>query len=210
MDYFFKDVDQEIFAWDWFKPSAVSQRSLKSIKYFIDKSELLEAGFYNHSADEDLVNEDFNSFEDIRSTKIAWLSDGHNMPDILKSVYEELTTLSRSVNDHLWKYCIEGWESFQYAEYRSEERGHYNWHVDTTPRFNGGNVRKLTFVVGLSHKHEYDGGELQLRHMPEPVKFKLGKGDFVIFPSFLLHRVTPVTRGVRKTLVGWGRGPNFV
>jgi len=205
MDYFFKDVDQEIYAWDWFKPSAVSTKSLQAIQYYINNSELLEAAFYDKS--EDKNSEDINN---VRSTKIAWLSNGNDIPNILTDVYKELSSLSRFVNDHIWKYCIEGWESFQYAEYRSEEGGHYDWHVDTTPRFNGGNVRKLTFVVGLSHKHEYDGGELQLRHMPEPAKFKLGKGDFVIFPSFLLHRVTPVTRGVRKTLVGWGRGPNFV
>jgi PKHD-type hydroxylase len=138
------------------------------------------------------------------------MSDGEKVPDDLVSVYEELTSLSRRVNDAFWRYNIEGWEPFQYGEYRADRNGHYTWHIDTSARFNGGHVRKLSFSLGLSHRHEYEGGSLEIKYGCKPFEYKIGKGDMVVFPSFLLHRVTPVTKGVRKTLVGWGRGPNFV
>jgi len=201
MDYFFKDIDFDVGNWYWFRESVIDSKTIKMIHHFISKQELVD-GFIR-KAEHD---------KDIRSTKVQWLREetGESVPKDLEDVYNELSTLSRTINDQLWKYSVEGWESFQYAEYRSEESGHYGWHVDSLPRSNGSNSRKLTFVVGLSHKHEYEGGELQIMYSTEPCKFKLGKGDFIIFPAFLLHRVTPVTKGVRKTLVGWGRGPNFV
>jgi PKHD-type hydroxylase len=202
MDYFFSDIVGEHDVFVKVLPNAVSQHSLNLIQKYANTQELFDAS----------VKKEGNPKEDsdTRSTLMCWLSDDNAVPTELLSVYQELTSISREVNDTYWKYMLEGWEPFQYGEYRADKNGHYTWHVDTTARFNGGNVRKLSFSLGLTHRHEYEGGILELKAGQKPIEYKIGKGDMVIFPSWQLHRVTPVTKGVRKTLVGWGRGPNFV
>jgi len=204
MDYFFSDNSGEHNRFVEVIPNAVSQKSLSLIERYAKTQSFFDASTVNS---ENLSDE--NEI-DIRSTLMCWFCDGKKVPDEVMPVYEELTSLSRRVNDALWKYNIEGWEPFQYGEYRADKNGHYTWHIDTSARYNGGHVRKLSFSLGLSHRHAYDGGVLEIKYGCKPFEYKIGKGDMVVFPSFLLHRVTPVTKGVRKTLVGWGRGPNFV
>ena len=64
-------------------------------------------------------------------------------------------------------------------------------------------------VLQLSRPDEYEGGRLELdRDQPTKGEFD-ARGTVIIFPSFLKHRVTQVTRGVRHSLVGWMEGPNF-
>jgi PKHD-type hydroxylase len=202
MDYFFSDIVGEHDVFVKVLPNAVSQQSLNLIQKYANTQELFDAS----------VKKEGNPKEDndTRSTLMCWLSDDNGVPTELLPVYQELTSIARQVNDVYWKYMLEGWEPFQYGEYRADKNGHYTWHVDTTARFNGGHVRKLSFSLGLTHRHEYEGGILELKAGQKPIEYKIGKGDMVIFPSWQLHRVTPVTKGVRKTLVGWGRGPNFV
>jgi PKHD-type hydroxylase len=61
----------------------------------------------------------------------------------------------------------------------------------------------------LSDPEEYEGGELLLKTSAFPIKTLNKKGTIIFFPSYVLHEVTPVTKGTRKTLVGWVLGPNF-
>jgi PKHD-type hydroxylase len=204
MDYFFSDISGEHNTFVEVIPNAVSQKSLNLIEKYVKTQSFFDASTIKS---ENLSNK---NDMDIRSTLMCWMSDGEKVPDNLLPVYKELTSLSRRVNDAFWRYNIEGWEPFQYGEYRADKNGHYTWHIDTSARFNGGHVRKLSFSLGLSHRHEYEGGNLEIKYGCKPFEYKIGKGEMVVFPSFLLHRVTPVTKGVRKTLVGWGRGPNFV
>ena len=203
MDYFFSDNAGEHDVFVKVLPNAVSQHSLNAIQKYVSKKELFDASVKRTDG---RISED----NDTRSTLMCWLSENNSVPEEMSSVYHELCATARQVNDTYWKLMVEGWEPFQYGEYRAEKNGHYTWHVDTTARYNGGNVRKLSFSLGLSHRHEYEGGILELKAGEKPIEYKIGKGDMVIFPSWQLHRVTPVTKGVRKTLVGWGRGPNFV
>jgi PKHD-type hydroxylase len=69
--------------------------------------------------------------------------------------------------------------------------------------------RKLSFSVMLTDPGDYKGGELLLKTSFKPMKTPKKRGTVVFFPSFVLHEVTPVTEGIRKTLVGWVLGPNF-
>jgi PKHD-type hydroxylase len=64
-------------------------------------------------------------------------------------------------------------------------------------------------VIQLSEPNEYEGGDLQLLSGSEPTTADKAKGKVVMFPSYMLHRVTPVTSGIRKTLVVWITGPSF-
>jgi len=143
---------------------------------------------------------------ELRSSRIMWLAEDKKF-DYL---YKELSNIITHVNDHCYKYSLYGFESFQYSEYPAEDNGHYTWHIDASVRGGQQHVRKLSFSAGLNDESEYEGGELQFWLGPEPVSYRLKKGQIIVFPSYLLHRVAPVTKGVRKTLVGWSRGPNFV
>ena len=202
MDYFFSDIAGEHDVFVKVIPNAVSQQSLNAIQKYVRGKELFDASVKRGG--------ESTADDNTRSTLMCWMSEGNEVPEDVLPVYHELCAIARQVNDVYWKYMLEGWEPFQYGEYRADKNGHYTWHVDTTARFNGGHVRKLSFSLGLTHRHEYEGGNLEIKYGQESFKYKIGKGDMVIFPSWQLHRVTPVTKGVRKTLVGWGRGPNFV
>ena len=98
-------------------------------------------------------------------------------------------------------------EDLQYTTYNSVEEGHYDWHMDK------GNLnsspRKLSMVLQLSDPTEYEGGDLEFMMSKDPIKATKQKGIIYTFPSYILHRVTPVTAGTRKTLVVWLAGPKF-
>ena len=89
--------------------------------------------------------------------------------------------------------------------YTAENQGKYDWHLDVGK--DDISRRKLSAVVLLSDPSEFDGGELQIMTSKDPKTVPLKRGSIVFFPSFLLHRVTPVTRGERRSLVFWVEGP---
>ena len=94
-------------------------------------------------------------------------------------------------------------EGVQVASYR--EGGHYGWHMDIGP--DAFSTRKLSLSVQLSPEADYDGGELEFL-VGEEVASR-AQGTLIAFPSFLVHRVRPVTRGTRWSLVSWVAGPAF-
>ena len=69
--------------------------------------------------------------------------------------------------------------------------------------------RKISITVQLSDPSEYEGGDLQIKINAGQSDTPKGLGNVVIFPSYLLHRVTPVTKGLRRSLVLWITGPAF-
>jgi PKHD-type hydroxylase len=70
-------------------------------------------------------------------------------------------------------------------------------------------ARKLSLVLQLSDPSEYEGGELQTMSGPNHCAVDRQKGLIAAFPSYMLHRVTPVTKGTRYSLVVWICGPSF-
>ena len=97
----------------------------------------------------------------------------------------------------------------QHTEYQVDE--HYNsWHTDTHLHADSNaSQRKLSISIQLSDPNDYEGGDLEfcdgnLSCIPRE-KLR-GKGTVIIFPSFVTHRVTPVTKGVRHSLVSWCEG----
>ena len=105
----------------------------------------------------------------------------------------------------------------QFTEYLAEEQGHYDWHIDITPdrlKQNPGQDsvydRKLSVTLLLSHPDDYEGGNLELiTSLPTDAEKYRQQGSAVVFPSFIGHRVTPVTKGKRYSLVAWLEGPKF-
>jgi PKHD-type hydroxylase len=82
---------------------------------------------------------------------------------------------------------------------------HYDWHIDLGPGKNSS--RKLSLSLQLSDSSEYEGGELEFMNVKEKTSREIG--TLITFPAFLTHRVTPVTKGTRKSLVAWISGDSF-
>lgn len=97
----------------------------------------------------------------------------------------------------------------QYTEYRAANRGHYDWHHDVWLESPRPFARKLSLVVQLSHPEDYEGGEFEFFGLQHPGATFSHRGSVLIFPSFLQHRVLPVTSGKRRSLVSWVEGPNW-
>ncbi|ARF08263.1 2OG-FeII oxygenase superfamily protein [Catovirus CTV1] len=138
-----------------------------------------------------------------RSSKIMWIV----LNDETKWLYKKIGNLVNTANEEMWDFNILGMtEMLQYGEYHASEQGHYDWHMDL-----GGKIinRKISVTIQLSSPDEYEGGELQFMTSREIRNAPKGKGVTVIFPSYFLHRVTPVTKGVRKSLVIWITGKAF-
>lgn len=165
--------------------------SISKLEFYVENNQdqLLDAKIVDPRGNDGSLN--------IRSSRILWISDEEKF----KHLYEEMANIINNVNDHCYNYSLYGFECFQYSEYHASENGHYTWHIDTSVRGGQKHVRKLSFSAGLNDN--YEGGELEFRMGPNTVQYKLKKGQIIVFPSFILHRVAPVTKGVRKTLVGW-------
>ena len=89
--------------------------------------------------------------------------------------------------------------------YGSED--HFDWHLDFGP--GAISERKLSITVQLSDEDAYEGGDLEFMVNKEYVKAPREQGTVIVFPSFIMHRVTPVTKGTRESIVGWIAGPPF-
>lgn len=93
-------------------------------------------------------------------------------------------------------------EATQIASYRVGQ--FYDWHADNHPLRAEATERKLTAVCLLTDPSEFDGGQLELEIAAAP---RLQRGSVIVFPSLLRHRVTPVTRGERRSATCWAHGP---
>ena len=141
---------------------------------------------------------------EVRISNTSWI----DLQEDSAWLYDKIAHIINSLNAQYYKFDIYGFnEHMQFTVYDGEENGHYDWHLDSgksdTP------PRKLSFVLQLTDPDDYEGGELQILTSREPMSIKKEKGFAVVFPSYSLHRVSPVTKGVRKTLVIWVTGPAF-
>lgn len=147
----------------------------------------------------------------LRSSMIKWIP--HNQD--WDWLYSKMMELAVEANKEVWKFDLHtAPEGIQYTEYYAHENGHYDWHQDIGP----GDLpsrRKVSITIQLSETDEYEGGELQIttggdvsnnwgaRSCPR------GAGVAVLFPSYMMHRVSPVTAGTRKSIVLWVGGSHY-
>lgn len=111
-----------------------------------------------------------------------------------------------AINDAAFGLDIGGILPPDYVEY-SAGFGHFDWHSDYA-YISAQRARKLTVIVQLSAPDDYEGGELHVFDSG-PTSLPRERGAILAFPSFTPHRVTPVTRGLRRSLVLWATGPAF-
>jgi len=135
-----------------------------------------------------------------RTSHISWIPF-KKMPEM----YKDIETMMKKTNgNHFGFDGMQITELAQYTEYPSG--GFYDWHMDSDVNFaHEPPVRKISMTCLLSHESEFEGGELQIEK--EENKVILKQGQAVFFASFIKHRVAPITRGVRKSLVMWFGGP---
>ena len=140
---------------------------------------------------------------EIRNSDVKFL-----FPNSLTSwIFQRLTAVVNEMNERFFRFDLSSFEQgLQLTRYDGAAEQHYDWHVD---RGMGTGQRKLSITVQLSDPQDYEGGDLQLRFGKEPITINKERGMIALFPSYTMHRVTPVTKGTRYSLVGWISGPPF-
>jgi PKHD-type hydroxylase len=123
-------------------------------------------------------------------------------------LYSRIVETVARVNAQYWHFDLAGvCELVQLARYEADDKGEYDWHQDFG---NNTSSRKLSLSVQLTDDTAYEGGDLQIfKAAGEVMNAPRQRGTFIVFPSYQLHRITPVTRGVRHSLVAWISGPAF-
>ena len=140
--------------------------------------------------------------EDVRESDIAWLYS----VDDLEWAYRRITDIILNLNERFFQFDLSGMnEGFQFTRYVAPT-GRYEAHID---RITGGLIRKLSFTLQLTDPSEYTGGDLLLHTSGKPETMKRDRGYVAVFPSYLLHEITPVTEGTRYSLVSWVTGKPF-
>lgn len=190
--------------YSWFMDSHINEFYCYYKNVFSEEeiAKIIEIGEQSGLADATIGEEKSLDLK-IRDTKVAWIpsSDSNN-----EWLFRKVVDVSRMANERFFNFDIHTIQNLQYSVYN--KGSFYSDHVDTMYSSPLG-VRKLSIVIMLSDPEEYEGGELLLKYGGEPVKPPHDKGTVIFFPSYLLHQVTPVKKGIRKTLVSWVLGPNF-
>jgi len=204
----------------WYFTSAIPPKICDDIiRYGLSRSEqVARTGGYE---DKKLTNDQIKNMKKKRNSDLVWLNDTW--------IYKELHPYIHKANkDAGWNFEWDRSESMQFTKYKLNQ--YYDWHCDSWdkpydrknvnhPEHN--KIRKLSMTCQLTDGSEYEGGELEFDfrnydpHMREEIKHLrqakeiLPKGSIIVFPSFVWHRVKPVTKGVRYSLVMWNLGYPF-
>jgi PKHD-type hydroxylase len=189
------------------------------IKYGLSQSETMATtGGY---VGRELTKEDVKNMKIKRNSDVVWLND--------RWIYKEIQPYVNIANQNSgWNFEWDYSEPCQFTKYKLNQ--YYDWHCDSwsepydkkdpnDPQ--QGKIRKLSMTCQLTDGSEYEGGELEFDfrnydpHMRDELKHLvqckeiLPKGSIIVFPSFVWHRVKPVTKGVRYSLVVWNLGYPF-
>ena len=203
----------------WYFKSVVPPRICDDIiKHGLSQSETMaRTGGYG---DKKLTKDQVKDMKRKRDSNVTWLND----PWIYKELHPYIHKANKSAG---WDFEWDRSESCQFTKYKHNQ--YYDWHCDSWDKpYNkkegnpdNGKIRKLSMTCQLTDGSEYEGGELEFDfrnydpHMREETKHLkqakeiLSKGSIIVFPSFVWHRVKPVTKGTRYSLVMWNLGYPF-
>jgi PKHD-type hydroxylase len=137
-----------------------------------------------------------------RNCKISWLYPS----DDLEWAYRRITDIVLNLNERFFNFDLYGLvEGLQFTYYK-EPDGKYKKHID---RSLNSQIRKLSLSIQLSDPNSYKGGDFILCEGENPTILPKEQGKLILFPSYTLHEVKPVTKGERYSLVAWVTGPQF-
>jgi len=204
----------------WYFTSAIPPKLCDDIiNYGLSQAEsMARTGGYG---DRELSKQEIKDMKRKRNSDLVWLNETW--------IYKELHPYIHQANKSAgWNFEWDRSESCQFTKYKLNQ--YYDWHCDSWDKpyqrddVNNpehGKIRKLSMTCQLTDGSEYEGGELEFDfknydpHMRDEskhlVKAKeiLPKGSIIVFPSFVWHRVKPVTKGTRYSLVMWNLGYPF-
>jgi PKHD-type hydroxylase len=158
----------------------------------------------NIAKDKGLIKGTTKGESEVRSSKISWLYPVDN----IDWVFRRVTDITLNLNERFFNFNLFGLnEGFQFTNYEAPS-GKYGKHIDRSINIA---VRKLSISIQLTNPEEYEGGELKLYDGNDDQANVMDKtqGTLIIFPSYVLHEVMPVTKGERNSLVTWVTGKQF-
>ena len=140
-----------------------------------------------------------------RTTTISWIPFD-KLPQMYKKVDHQLSLVNLN---HFGFENVRITEPAQFTEY--PKKGFYDWHMDLNAFGVGGQqpIRKISMTCLLSDPSEFTGGDLLFSEMGEKKPLQLKQGQAIFFASFLRHKVAPVKKGIRRSLVMWFGGTPF-
>lgn len=142
--------------------------------------------------------------KEYRKNLVRWI-DSDDIKD-LEWLIQRIGGAVMDVNTQIYQFNLTGLsESIQFTEY-SDLKDKYDYHVDSTL---GAYTRKLSVIIQLSDENSYKGCNVEIKLQEKNNIVNRKQGSITIFPSYLLHRVTPLLEGTRYSLVTWIGGPKF-
>lgn len=150
--------------------------------------------------------------EEYRRSVVRWVDVSIN-PEFTV-VHDLMWKAMARINEDWFRFNVTSLPPMQFTEYDASYLGEYKSHQDVFWVTNTPNHRKLTLILQLSDPSEYQGGDLMLEYLSQDpsggdYSMMKRKGSIIAFPSFIYHRLTPVTMGKRYSLVAWFEGPKF-
>ena len=145
-------------------------------------------------------NQQYN--DELRQSSVMFLEPSEKT----QWIYDRIGTLGCQCNAQMYRYDLNGFmQELQLTNYADGE--FFDWHMD----FHAGEIshRKLSVTVQLSDADSYEGGDLQFMINNRVEDAPRRKGSVIVFPSFIMHRVTKITAGKRNSIVGWLSGPPY-
>jgi len=189
-DWWLDMSDMEFFAW---YEDIFTNEELDTIEKLVSDNDLYIGEISGDTKDTTIRDSKINFIEsNIESNK--W-------------IFERFTGLINNANERFFKFELSRLESLQYTVYNKGQ--FYRDHMDLGYKNPNNAIRKLSFTMQLSNPADYDGGELLIKHGSTPDVARKNRGAITVFPSYIMHEVTPVTRGTRKSIVGWVTGPRW-
>ena len=202
----FEQPENDPQQWYWYK-DGLSQEEVQKIINLASELPIERAT----TIGSDGVAQEGNDPDGIRSSMVKWIPQTTQWDWL----YQNMIAWAEEANNELWHFdLVSAPENIQYTEYYAHENGHYDWHQDIGPGEQPSR-RKVSITVQLSDAEEYDGGELQITTGGDvsndwgAASCPKGRGVVVLFPSYMMHRVSEVTKGTRRSLVLWVGGAHY-
>lgn len=195
--------ERSLTTYPWvFWDGAFTSEQIDQIKVYCDRFQKDEATI--------IGEQDLKATQKVRISTVKFF----HRNDETGWIFDVFNDVIFKLNERFYNYNINGYDAFQYTEYDCEKLGKYDWHQDMLHGENTiGLTRKLSVVMNLTEPDvDYWGGSFQINdgREEEPKIVSLPKGRIIVFPSYMIHRVTPVMRGIRKSIVIWVAGPKFI
>jgi len=200
----------------WYFEKAFTKEFCEKVIKLAKKKKLNRASIVDLHGKKRLSKKDKKDLASYRDSNIVWMDE--------LWIYKEIEKFMKSANAQAgWNFQVDCAQSIQFTIYKKGQ--YYNWHADSTGKpidapndTSHGKIRKLSCSVLLSDPKDYEGGELQFitRNRKDAEKNTIktfeetkDQGAVVFFPSFTVHRVKPVTKGTRYSLVVWWLGEPY-